>query len=75
MYYLNGQIDGQAYRYLERQIDGRTNRWIFEWLDRSTGLQMLGQTDRCTDKLMDKSGNTKEGSIIVPLTSCLTGLD
>jgi hypothetical protein len=22
-----------------------------------------------------KSGNTKEGSIIVPLTSCLTGLD
>ncbi len=28
-----------------------------------------------SDKIKEKPGNTKVGSIIVPLTSCLTGLD
>ncbi len=34
-----------------------------------------GQDERLTKILMIKPGNTKGGSITVPLTSCLTGLD
>jgi hypothetical protein len=36
--------------------------------------KMLNKTDKESD-MIEKAGNTKGGSITVPLTSCLTGLD